>query len=148
VPCAPEIVGAEVKLMVPGHEHVGRDPVEDFDNVQALVEARQDRRRDRVTGMDQQRVALGPLCARNGGEFGMATTPVLRGHAVEVIHKDERHATGCGVRHRLRKEFGGGENSDEAEFARRKDRFTPVQFHDTTPPDPLLIATIERVVEG
>ena len=84
-----EDLRAEIEFVIAGREDVDPEPVEDVDDVGALVDAGEERGRKRVAGMDEEGRALGALGLDQGGEAGEAAAPVELLHAVDVVGLDE-----------------------------------------------------------
>jgi hypothetical protein len=108
-----EDIGPKVEFMIAGREDVRRRGVDQVDNMGALVEARHQRGRNRVAGMDVKDIAaLGALGLDDRGKAGETTAGLAR-HLVDVVDEKERHIDRFGQGHSGRKP-GGQSRRDKA----------------------------------
>ena len=104
---------AEIEFVITRHENVGCEQIGKGENTGAPVEARHQRRRQRIAGMGEDHVgALGALGLDYRGEprAAAAALPVrhhLIRHQINVIDQDEGDARGLGAGR------GGAEDRDQ-----------------------------------
>ena len=103
--------GPRSNSWLPGAMASTADPVQDVDDMRALVEARKQRGRDGVARMDEEGIALRALLLDDRCELGEAAAALLGAHPVDVVGLDEANS------HRLLCQNGAGQQERQSEKA-------------------------------
>jgi hypothetical protein len=90
-----EDVRAEIIFVVAGHEDIRPRHVHQADDMGALVEAGQQRRRDGVPGMDEDDVLTGRALRLDGRDYArIAAAPVNLRHLIDIVDQQKRDLDG------------------------------------------------------